>query len=225
MKKTIIFLLFLFLALSVFISSPVLAAKCSDEKPDHPPDLFQIDVTKNSATLYFTPVNNAVTNYWIAYGLARGEDRYGVSYPSGRYDGVINYTVNNLALNTRYYFRVKAVNGCRQGFWSDSMSVKTNWESKTYTRFKEEPIGSNNSTLTFGKNALKEITPLSKLTPQPSLQPSPQPSPTTTVIITNSQVKGTSTKNFSKYIFPVILLILLILLVLSFYKKRKNNSS
>lgn len=47
----------------------------------------------------------------------------------------------------------------------------------------------------------------------------------TTAIINAGQVKGVTTKNLSKYIFPVISLILLILLILYFYKKRRNNSS
>src|SRR3989344_1280407 len=136
MKKTIIFSLFLSLALYVFISPSVQAAKCLAEKPDHAPDLFQIDVTKNSATLHFTPVNNAITNYTIAYGYDRREDGYVVSFPSGRYDGVINYTVNDLSPNTKYYFRVRADNGCRNGYWSDTMSLETNWEHRTYTRVK-----------------------------------------------------------------------------------------
>lgn len=143
MKKTVIFSLFLFLALSVFIASPVLAAKCLNEKPDRAPDLFQINATKNSATLYFTPVNNAITNYTIIYGYKRGEERFGVSFPFGQYDGVINYTIKDLSPNTRYFFKVRADNDCRRGYWSDTMSVQTNWELKIYTRVKGDWSSSN----------------------------------------------------------------------------------
>lgn len=53
-----------------------------------------------------------------------------------------------------------------------------------------------------------------------------QPTSTfTTTIINTGQVKGVTTKNLSKYIFPVISLILLILLILYFYKKKQNNYS
>lgn len=58
------------------------------------------------------------------------------------------------------------------------------------------------------------------LTPQPSFQPK-----STTTIINAGQVKGVTTKNLSKYIFPIVLLILLILLILYFYKKRKIGGS
>lgn len=125
--------LFFFLA---SYPSKVSAASCGAVKPDHAPDLFQINTTKNSATLYFTPVNNAVTNYTIIYGLQKGEARYWVSFPFGVYDGVIDYKINHLAPNTKYYFRVRADNGCRNGYWSDTLSAKTDWNFKTYTRVK-----------------------------------------------------------------------------------------
>lgn len=167
MKKTIIFSLFLSLALYSFILPPVQAAKCTAEKPDHAPDLFQIDVTKNSAKLHFTPINNAITNYTIAYGYARREDRFVVSFPFGRYDGVINYTVNDLSPNTKYYLRVRADNGCRYGYWSDTMSVETNWENKTYTRVKGDSGGSNffNPAAGFAPD-VPEVTATEEATPE-----------------------------------------------------------
>lgn len=138
MKNKLIFLIsFTWIVASILSStSTVSAASCGATKPDHAPDLFQIDVTKNSATLYFTPVNNAVSNYTIVYGYDRGDERFGVSFPFGKYDGVISYTINHLSPNTKYYFRVRADNGCRQGYWSDTLSVRTNWEFKSYTRVK-----------------------------------------------------------------------------------------
>lgn len=136
MKKTIIFFLVLLLILYAFIPRTV-QAKCTAEKPSRAPGLFQIDVTKNSATLYFVPINGAVTSYTVAYGYTRMEDRFVVSFPSGRYDGAVNYTVNYLSPNTKYYFRMRADNGCRIGYWSDTMSVETNLEHQTYTRVKD----------------------------------------------------------------------------------------
>src|SRR3989344_9246270 len=138
MKNQILFMAsinLIFLIILLFPSS-IYAAQCQATKPDHAPDLFQIDITKNTATLYFTPVNNAVSQYTIVYGYNRGDERFGISFPYGTYDGVISYTINELAPNTKYYFRVRADHGCRQGYWSDTMSVQTNWKNKTYTRIK-----------------------------------------------------------------------------------------
>ncbi len=138
MKSKFVFLMFfVWIIASIFLSPlTVSAQQCQATKPDHAPDLFQIDVTRNSATLYFTPVNNAVTNYTIVYGYSRGDERFGVSFPYGFYNGVISYTVNHLDLNTKYYFRVRADNGCRQGYWSDTLSATTAWQPKIYTRVK-----------------------------------------------------------------------------------------
>lgn len=123
----------LLLVLYLILAAPVQAdTRCPVEKPDHAPDLFQINMTRNSATLFFTPVNNAVTGYLIAYGHYRRDDRFGVFFPSGPSDGVISYKIDYLQPNTRYYFRVQAVNGCRNGFWSDTLSARTNWSYKNY---------------------------------------------------------------------------------------------
>jgi len=138
LKRLIIFvisLIWLFISV-LFLPHSVTATQCKATKPDHAPDLFQINTTKDSAVLFFTPVNNAVSQYTIVYGYSRGDERFGTSFPFGRYDGVISYTINHLAPNTKYYFRVRADHGCRQGYWSDTMSAQTNWESKIYTRVK-----------------------------------------------------------------------------------------
>lgn len=206
----------------VLASSPVLAAKCMDEKPNDKPDLFQIDVTKTTAKLYFTPVNNAITNYTIVYGYERGEQRFGVSFPFGKSDGVIDYTINDLSPNMEYFFRVRADNGCRNGPLSDTMSVRTNWESKIYTRFKEQPTPTTVNNPTFGKSALKEITALSKLTPQPSPQLSFQPSPTKSVVDAG-QVEGASTKKISKFVLFIPLIILSFLFFIFSFIMRKNK--
>ena len=128
----ILILIFAFL----FVTDAVLAAKCSDVKPDKAPELFQIDATKTSAKLYFTPVNNAISGYTIIYGTERGRDDFGVSFPHGQYEGVIDFTINALNPATIYYFRVRADNGCRQGWMSDTMSVTTDLDFKAYTKFK-----------------------------------------------------------------------------------------
>lgn len=98
---------------------------CEKEAPNKSPNLFQIDTSKNSAKLFFSPVNNAVDNYYIAYGLSEGDERYGVKFDQGYYDGVLDYTINELAPNTKYYFKVRAGNGCATGNWSNWLVAKT----------------------------------------------------------------------------------------------------
>ena len=105
-------------------SSPTIPG-CNNQAPDHSPDLFQIDTTKNKAKLFFTPVNNAVDYYYIAYGFTEGDERFGVRFDKGYYDGVIDYTINELSPNTKYYYKVRAGNGCATGAWSNWMKAKT----------------------------------------------------------------------------------------------------
>lgn len=110
---------------------------CSDEAPDHAPHLFQIDTTKDSATLYFTPVNNAISYYFIAYGFESWDERFGVSFSQGRYDGVLSYTINHLSPNTKYYFKVRGGHGCMPGPWSNVLAAKTEgWFLTTETKNK-----------------------------------------------------------------------------------------
>lgn len=137
-KRIAIFFVMLLCVMGFILFFPlsVDAASCTREKPDQAPDLYQINTTNTTATLYFTPVNNAVTDYAIYYGFERGEDRYYVTFPYGPSDGAITYTINHLSPNSRYFFRVRADNGCRHGYWSDTLSARTNWVFKVYTRVK-----------------------------------------------------------------------------------------
>lgn len=98
---------------------------CSDTAPAIIPELFQINTALDSATLYFTPINNYLSYYFIAYGLSEGDERYGVEYPHFPSNGVESYTIRALTPNTTYYFRVRGGNGCAVGGWSSWLSSKT----------------------------------------------------------------------------------------------------
>jgi len=52
-------------------------AGCGDWKPMSIPNLFQIDTSTNSATLYFTPVTDHLTYYYVAFGHKQGDWQYG----------------------------------------------------------------------------------------------------------------------------------------------------
>ncbi|MBL7159849.1 fibronectin type III domain-containing protein [Candidatus Microgenomates bacterium] len=101
------------------------APTCSDPAPSNEPELFQIDVNSNSATLYFTPANDHVSYYFVAFGYNQGDLRFGSSFTLGPYNGVISYQANHLSPNTEYYFAVRAGNGCATGKWSNWLRVKT----------------------------------------------------------------------------------------------------
>ncbi len=98
---------------------------CTDVAPLSPPDLFQINAATTSSTLYFTPVNGQSTKYAILYGYNLTDERFGVEFQQGVSSGVLSYTINALAPNTTYYFKVRGGNGCMPGPWSNSMSATT----------------------------------------------------------------------------------------------------
>lgn len=93
---------------------------CTDFAPTNSPDLFQIDRAGSKAVLYFTPANDYLSYYYVAYGLSPGDERFGVTFSSGLTSGVVTYTVNDLNPNTTYYFKVRGGNGCAPGPWSNN---------------------------------------------------------------------------------------------------------
>lgn len=125
------------------LSSPK-TPTCEKESPNKAPNLFQIDTSKNSAKLFFSPVNNAVDQYYIAYGFTQGDERFGVKFDKGYYDGVIDYTINELAPNTNYYFKVRAGNGCATGSWSNWLAAKTDGG------FTQTAVGNSSATKPVG---------------------------------------------------------------------------
>lgn len=102
-------------------SGPVAAPVCSKTPPANAPHLFQINTTQTEATLYFTPIKDNISYYFIAYGFKPGDWRFGTSFEMGSYDGVIEHTVSMLTPGTKYYFQVRGGNGCATGEWSASV--------------------------------------------------------------------------------------------------------
>lgn len=88
------------------------------------PDLFQINTTRNSATVYFSPVVNA-QNYLISYGFSSDANQFNVFTNQAESTGVLAYTVNDLPNNSNMYFKVFAQNNCGEGNWSNTMQITT----------------------------------------------------------------------------------------------------
>lgn len=118
---------------------------CGDFPPNSNPNLFQIDTTNNSATLYFSPVK-PVSKYFIAYGLSAGDERYGVEFNQGEYNGVLSHTIKALSPNTTYYFKVRGGYGCAPGKWSNNLLAKTESLSTAETVSEEKTEETINST-------------------------------------------------------------------------------
>lgn len=96
---------------------------CSAPAPSATPDLFQIDVTANTAKLFFTPISNT-SDFYISFSNSPIAEEHGELVNLLR-EGVQSHTVFHLKPNTDYYFKVRGHNGCSSGEWSNVMKIRT----------------------------------------------------------------------------------------------------
>lgn len=106
---------------------------CREQSPQITPDLFQITTGRTTATMYFVSSHRPVTNHVISYGLTEKADEHAVSVPVAYSTGVEKYTINALAPNTTYFFKIRGSNNCMGGEWSPPLAAKTT-ASKSATR-------------------------------------------------------------------------------------------
>lgn len=94
---------------------------CSAGTPFGTPDLFQINRSRNSVILYFTPSLGSVTTYNVIYGFKELDERFGSigNLPIHNNQGVQNIAINQVSPNVEYWFKVIAMNDCAGGNWSN----------------------------------------------------------------------------------------------------------
>ena len=132
MKITRILFVFLLLFLVIVNSHVVYAddptptpGPCTDTAPTDAPNLYQITPASDSATLYFAPPGTTYTGFIISYGLDSNADTYNATMSQGASSGAITYTVNALTPNSKYFFKVQAINNCATGPWSTVLNTTT----------------------------------------------------------------------------------------------------
>jgi hypothetical protein len=96
------------------------APACSATKPGSAPIITNTVNGDNSVTLTWSKANNPVTKYLIAYGTSSGSIEFG--NPNVGNANTTSYTIKGLSGGTRYYFKVKAINDCMPGDWSNEVS-------------------------------------------------------------------------------------------------------
>ena len=98
-------------------STPV----CNDQKPGSAPVLLSaVSTGANSVTLTWAKANGPVSYYLVSFGTKPGEQLYGNPNVGG--SDTTSYTVDNLSGGKRYYFEVRAGNGCMPGDFSNELS-------------------------------------------------------------------------------------------------------
>ena len=132
----------------------VKAPVCSKTPPYNAPNLFQVTTNQTQATLYFTPIRDNISYYFIAFGFSPGDFRFGTSFEMGPYDGVIDYTVNMLTPGTTYYFTVRGGNGCATGPWSSALpATAVGPESPTTTTRNYYPTAASTAGAQTGSSS------------------------------------------------------------------------
>ena len=101
------------------------ATVCNDAKPDCKPDLFQVDAGANFAKLYINPCKGNCGKVQMLYGRTESADEYNVEQVSPSKEGVFTTTINSLAPDTTYFFKIRCLNGCSGGDADTALSATT----------------------------------------------------------------------------------------------------
>lgn len=113
------------LILISFFITPAWAKEpiCAELKPSSIPILLSADATfDNQVILTWTKSDSPLTHYLIYYG---GEPN-NTTYISPNVDhSKTTYTIKSLSGGSAYYFKVRAVNGCMEGDYSNELSALT----------------------------------------------------------------------------------------------------
>ena len=150
---------------------------CSDSKPSSSPDLFQINTSKNSAKLFFSPISNT-QKFHISYSTKPNAQDYGAEVTLAK-EGVQNFTINSLKPNTTYYIKVRGQNGCMPGDWSNIIKIKTN--SQKYYKYSKNNYSKISSPKKVSNVRPVQNSPVDTLLVAPTNVPQQtSPSPVTT---------------------------------------------
>lgn len=104
-------------------SSGPSSPSCNDSKPTKAPVLLGYTTTsKNQVTLTWKKALDPVTHYLISYGVKPNIPLYG--NPNIGDKNTTHYTVNALSGGVTYYFRVRAINNCTPGDYSNEIAVR-----------------------------------------------------------------------------------------------------
>ena len=103
-------------------TAPPAPGACTDPAPGSTVQLTSAESAgAHSITLTWTVASNPVTYYLLSYGLSSGKYIYGVPNIGGQ--GTTSFTVGGLNTATKYYFVIRAGNGCTPGNYSNELSA------------------------------------------------------------------------------------------------------
>lgn len=101
--------------------TPTPSSGCVDLAPGGSVQLnTAVSAGAHSITITWTDATDPVSYYLVSYGISSGQYIYG--NPNVGAQGTTSYTVGGLATGKRYYFVVRAGNGCSPGAFSNELS-------------------------------------------------------------------------------------------------------
>lgn len=128
---------------------------CTDQAPGSAPNLYEVDTTGSTATIYFAPAAKPYTYYYVSFGDGTNDEGYGAQFALSQTSGAIRYHIYYLKNNAVYTFKVRAGNGCMAGPWSNTLSARTGGgNSKTIARYYPKKQATNTF---FASNTFKGI--------------------------------------------------------------------
>ena len=147
---------------------------CSATAPKTSPDLFQINATSSSATLYLTTLGKKANKYLVEYGLKSNAPQYSTVFSPNQSLWIASQEIKDLAPNTTYYFRVSGANDCASGPAGKELSIKTSAKGSN----SEKIYYKSSKTSLVQTSVVRTETPAASLKPVAILEPVKEPSPT-----------------------------------------------
>lgn len=105
-------------------ASNVAGIKTCDANTPSPPVIWLDSVSTDSITLQIRDRSSEnIDSHYIMYGTESNSNQFGSGNIGG--SSLLTYKVSSLQPSTRYFFKVRAGNGCATGDWSNEISAKT----------------------------------------------------------------------------------------------------
>lgn len=211
-----------------FTASPHSAPSCPDPKPVGAPKLISTVVSgSNQITLTWTKALDPVSHYLVAYGVVSSQYIYGNPNVGGK--DTISYTVGGLQKNVKYYFVVRAVNGCTPGDFSNELSANVSLVNPIVVP-TATTVATVSATLTPTPteivnpfdNSIRNNTEQDMNTPSPTQTPEPQ--------ITSEQYQPANQESASDINYVVLIPAILVVISGTFgiiwylVKKKKKDT-
>lgn len=123
-----------FIAICVFFSFLVFSsqtsfAKCNQTRPVGVPILLSATASDSAVTLEWKEGEGPISHYLLAYGMSKQNLEYGIQNIGPQ--GTTQFTIQQLTNGVKYYFRVRPMNGCKEGKFSNTITAVSGYNSPT----------------------------------------------------------------------------------------------